>query len=114
PGQIECSTAYERDELIAELERDPTGILWGLILSVRSRESRGLETGADPNHASGVDHSIDRAGRRGASVIPSSVRIFVCQQPQDMRRSFDGPRANCSPKANAVTRTPGAASNETD
>jgi transposase len=23
-------------------------------------------------------------------VIPSSVRIFVCQQPQDMRRSFDG------------------------
>jgi transposase len=23
-------------------------------------------------------------------VIPSSVRIFVCEQPQDMRRSFDG------------------------
>ncbi len=23
-------------------------------------------------------------------MIPSSVRIFVCQQPQDMRRSFDG------------------------
>jgi transposase len=23
-------------------------------------------------------------------VIPASVRIFVCQQPQDMRRSFDG------------------------
>lgn len=23
-------------------------------------------------------------------MIPSSVRIFVCEQPQDMRRSFDG------------------------
>lgn len=23
-------------------------------------------------------------------MIPSSVRIFVCTQPQDMRRSFDG------------------------
>jgi transposase len=23
-------------------------------------------------------------------VIPSSVRIFVCNEPQDMRRSFDG------------------------
>jgi len=23
-------------------------------------------------------------------VIPSSVRIFVCREPQDMRRSFDG------------------------
>lgn len=23
-------------------------------------------------------------------MIPSSVRIFVCQQPQDMRRGFDG------------------------
>jgi len=23
-------------------------------------------------------------------VIPSSVRIFVCSEPQDMRRSFDG------------------------
>lgn len=23
-------------------------------------------------------------------MIPSSVRIFVCAQPQDMRRSFDG------------------------
>ncbi|MBK7156160.1 MAG: IS66 family insertion sequence element accessory protein TnpB [Sandaracinaceae bacterium] len=23
-------------------------------------------------------------------MIPSSVRIFVCQEPQDMRRSFDG------------------------
>jgi len=23
-------------------------------------------------------------------VIPSSVRIFVCTEPQDMRRSFDG------------------------
>jgi transposase len=23
-------------------------------------------------------------------VIPASVRIFVCQVPQDMRRSFDG------------------------
>lgn len=23
-------------------------------------------------------------------MIPSSVRIFVCNEPQDMRRSFDG------------------------
>lgn len=23
-------------------------------------------------------------------MIPSSVRIFVCSEPQDMRRSFDG------------------------
>jgi len=23
-------------------------------------------------------------------VIPSSVRIFVCREPQDLRRSFDG------------------------
>lgn len=23
-------------------------------------------------------------------MIPSSVRIFVCEQPQDMRRGFDG------------------------
>lgn len=23
-------------------------------------------------------------------MIPSAVRIFVCQEPQDMRRSFDG------------------------
>ena len=23
-------------------------------------------------------------------MIPSTVRIFVCMEPQDMRRSFDG------------------------
>jgi len=23
-------------------------------------------------------------------MIPASVRIFVCAEPQDMRRSFDG------------------------
>ena len=23
-------------------------------------------------------------------MIPSTVRIFVCTEPQDMRRSFDG------------------------
>ena len=39
----------------------------------------------------GISEPWTAARRSGpAPVIPTSVRIFVCTEPQDMRRSFDG------------------------
>ncbi|GAB5542779.1 MAG: hypothetical protein SangKO_025390 [Sandaracinaceae bacterium] len=46
-----------------------------------------------PEKVEGGDAPSRRAGaaaRRGRRVIPSGSRIFVCLEPQDMRRGFDG------------------------
>jgi transposase len=38
-------------------------------------------------------------------MIPASVRIFVCAEPQDMRRSFDGLAFVCGPPVERSTRS---------